>query len=260
MGEMPLLDHLRFFGRGSAFSPEPNTSFMFTTKDTEGNATSVYVEMPMSSVKEIIAKDYTYNVSKFIICISHLHEDHVGGLGIFLSYLKYVKGVDLVKDVKILCPNNEEMAKYLDLTTKMDTTQLHICSGTIDIDLGPFDIPIRPKITIETIPTKHVEGMPSIGFLFLRKGEYHAQEESFFYTGDCTEIPERIYDKFKSGEIDELIAEISFQESAVHCSCSYYMKNFTISELGRIHFVHYDEPELMTKLKDTQEWIQDQGV
>ena len=94
MNPMRLKGLIKSHGKGNAFSTRSNSSFEFTLEDEFGKKTTFIFEMPMSTVKEYIAINPEIS-DKYVICISHLHEDHVGGLGTFLFWLLYAKKVNI---------------------------------------------------------------------------------------------------------------------------------------------------------------------
>lgn len=234
---------LHFYGNGNAFSVRPNTSFGF---ELYTNLKTIFIfEVPMSTTKQIIDEGYLFDndsINSIVICISHLHEDHAGGLSTLLAWLKYTKMIPLEDKVTIICPNIEDMELYMALTLHLPNKQKpRITEQYYRIHNMNTTVEIQPEGVV------HCEGIESIGFdvtaTYLIEGNYFTQFR-FYYTGDCIEIPAHIVSQFNNHDIDILISEISefpIEPWNVHCSYEFFKKNFSLEDIhNRIIFVHYN--------------------
>lgn len=225
---------IHFTGTGNAFSTGNNNSFEFTLfTEIYGFIKFIY-ELPMTTCKEYINNDKI--IDRFIIMISHLHEDHCGGLATYLQYLYFVLNINIYDKDKlvIVCPDKDDMYNYLRLTM-----------GGIDIEnLNIFDVPADvgklrnfKKVRIIPIEVKHVKGMNCCGFIT------KIDNVSFYYTGDCNKIPSEIIDLFNTGKINFMISELSENPNPVHLDISYFDKHFNIHDIenGRIIFTHLSD-------------------
>jgi len=224
-----LKNMIRFFGFGSAFSTENNNSFEFEIPMKRYGITRFIYEMPMTTCKEYILRDEL--VDRYVIMISHLHEDHVGGLATFLQYIYFKYGINIYSKhrLQIICPNKEDMQNYLKLTMgNLSVEKIAIIDSPMDIDFCIKYIRIIP------IETRHVNGMNCCGFIT------QVDNESFYYTGDCYEIPEEIINLFNNKKITFMISELSKTPNPVHLDIQYFDEHFNIKDIedGRIIFTH----------------------
>ena len=239
---------VHFYGTGNAFSIiKPNTSFGF---ELGTNLKTIFIfEVPMSTTRQIIDQGRLIHdnfdndtINSIVICISHLHEDHAGGLSTLLAWFKYAKKIPLEDKVTIICPNIDDMETYLDLTLHLPNEQNPVITDRYYYILNKIaTVEIQPEDVI------HCKGMNSVGFdvTVTRPAEskYDARFR-FYYTGDCIEIPAHIVSQFNNYDIDILISEISefpIEPWNVHCSYEFFKKNFSPEDIrNRIIFVHYN--------------------
>lgn len=262
---MSLKSKIRFIGRGSAFNTKDrNSSFILQLTIASDTPLDVVFEVPMSTTKRLIDYyDATWHIrdtkNKFIICISHLHEDHVGGLTTFLFWLKYTKQIKLNEQVSILCPATDELKLYLKLTGLDQNDIPKITETRVGHEVKTDDGDRYLDIISETV--NHIKDMECIGFsVYLDEKEGEHTSDSFFYTGDCNEIPDEILKAFKLEKICTLITEVSdisslVKEPPVHITMKYLMDNLTLTEFERVLFTHTDSEKMLTDMTNLSNTI-----
>lgn len=93
---------LKFLGRGAGFNPkEGNTSAYFIE-----NNELFLIDCGNSVFERLIKMDILKNVDSINLMITHTHSDHIGSIGILVSYLF----CELHKQLNIILPYN---AKHL---------------------------------------------------------------------------------------------------------------------------------------------------
>lgn len=231
-----IFNDVKIIGKGSCFSTGYKcTSFYFSL-----NSTCYLFECSYDTFQYIKTHiDEFKQYKQFVIAISHIHEDHVGGLGSFLYWLKYAMNR---KRVTVVAPNESKIKSYISLVapSAFDDFSVSIVKNLKATQYNP--------IYIFSILTSHEKNMTCCGYLVgysIKKSDIDLQ---FYYTGDSDSFintttnlfnpPQKISDLLNSNQIHGLIAEVSLNESCVHTCFDEYKK--TISDLSRVKFVHFN--------------------
>lgn len=235
-----IFNSIKIIGDGSCFSKGYKcTSFYFTL-----NHTCYLFECSFDTfqyIKEHMQEFSQYK--RFIISISHFHEDHIGGLGSFIYLLKYSMNM---KEVTVITPSESNMKKYLTLVAPSFNADF---KTSIITKLIPNK---TNSISIQTVSTNHDGNMPCCGLLVGQNTPY-SKFFDFYYTGDSAsfETPTieshgksfKIFDLFNHNEIYGLIAEVSLNPSPVHTCFSEYEQLIDKQNWSRVKFVHFNSTE-----------------
>lgn len=216
---------LKFLGNGSAFNYDlDNTAAYFKYDNT------FYI---FDCGEKIASKIVKYiNFSKendVVICITHMHGDHIGSLEALLVYLTIINPVN---SVTILCSNKSKMISFLKLT---------------DYNYGLVKI-IEDKIykdknvTIESVEAKHISDSRSY-FVY-------SPLEKFFYSGDTCLLNKKAKQMLFAGELDTLYHEVSDKDSNFHIGLDTMCKEIPLEYRNRVFLMHFDSDLLIKKCID----------
>lgn len=210
---------LNFIGKGSAFYP------------VYGN-TGAYIlegkELYLLDCGEL-AFDFLYEhvdleqVEGVYVILTHLHADHVGSLGTLISYFYFHQGIQ----VHVVHPEHT----VIELLSLMGIDQKGYCYLKL-LPENSAGIEARP------VEVKHAANMRCYGYL-LSDGE-----ETVYYSGDSSEIPEEILTAFLADEIDRVYQDTSTHDepNPSHCFYGKLEASIPVQKRNRVYCMHLDSP------------------
>ena len=188
---------LHFLGSGSAFCPQyKNTSAFFVVNH------DLYLIDCGETVFEVLLSLVDFKQYREIyVLVTHLHADHVGSLASLISYNFCMLNK---KQVTVIHPRH----------TIVDLLSLMGIDREVYRYKEAFD---GGNVKFEAIPVKHVDNMECFGYVIEVNGE------KVYYSGDSTQLSQRLLEDFKKGEIKAIYHDTSTHDSdyATHC---YYGK------------------------------------
>ena len=213
---------LKFLGNGSAFNYDlDNTSAYFKYDNT------FYIFDCGEKIASKIIKYIDFSKENdVVICITHMHGDHIGSLEALLVYLTIINPVH---SVTILCPNKSKMISFLKLT---------------DYNYGLVKI-IEDKIykaknvNIESAEAKHISDSRSY-FVY-------SPLEKFFYSGDTCLLNKKAKQMLFAGELDTLYHEVSDKDSNFHIGLDTMCKEIPLEYRNKVFLMHFDSDLLINK-------------
>ena len=216
---------LKFLGNGSAFNYDlDNTAAYFKYDNT------FYIFDCGEKIASKIVKYIDFSKENdVVICITHMHGDHIGSLEALLVYLTIINPVH---SVTILCPNKSKMISFLKLT---------------DYNYGLVKI-IEDKIykaknvNIESAEAKHISDSRSY-FVY-------SPLEKFFYSGDTCLLNKKAKQMLFAGELDTLYHEVSDKDSNFHIGLDTMCKEIPLEYRNRVFLMHFDSDLLIKKCID----------
>ena len=213
---------LKFLGNGSAFNYDlDNTSAYFKYDNT------FYIFDCGEKIASKIVKYINFNKENdVVICITHMHGDHIGSLEALLVYLTIINPVH---SVTILCPNKSKMISFLKLT---------------DYNYGLVKI-IEDKIykdknvTIESAESKHISDSRSY-FVY-------SPLEKFFYSGDTCLLNQKAKEMLFADKLDTIYHEVSDKNSDFHIGLDTICKEIPFEYRNKVFLMHFDSDLLINK-------------
>lgn len=212
---------LKFLGNGSGFS-NTHTGAYFTIDDN-----IIFIDCSMLNVNKMVelSKDF----QNVYVYITHMHLDHISGLGLFVQYMFYTQQ----KKLNIRVPHVlvENVETFLNLTG----IPLNIC----DLD---FIHKENKNFRFIPIVTTHAPELRNKCFGYL----IEINKEKFIYTGDTnTLLP---FLKYKQ-DVKEFYIDVSASYGSVHLKYDDIKDTlFELSKQSEIYIMHIDDEQLMNKL------------
>jgi len=207
---------LKFTGIGAAYYPILGSNCAFFE---HGN--SLYlIDCGESTFKAMYSRDEIYRYDKIVVLLTHLHSDHIGSLGSFLSFCKIV----LQKKVLLIAEEDTIVHILAQSGVQPDLYNFSTDFGECETD----GLHIRPERVI------HATDMLCCGFIF------DCDDERIYYSGDTCEISENILSSFLSGEIKTMYQECTFLEtnSTSHFSLKKLCELIPAKERNRVYCMH----------------------
>ena len=178
---------LTFLGTGAAYYPVLGSTSAFFVKEN-----CLYlIDCGETTFARLFGREVLNTCDKVYVLISHLHADHIGSLGSFISYCKNV----IRKEVTVLCPDTTLVA-VLSMTglTKDDYTY---CAH--------FDQVFPGNIQFTPVLVKHDSSMGCYGF-FIKD-----EDETIYYGADSCGIPDGILAQLGDGTISRAYQEVTYE-------------------------------------------------
>ena len=186
--------NIQFLGTGGAFDLEYGNSSAIINQDGE----NILIDCGFSVFPQLVKTGLIEHIDK--ILITHLHDDHVGGLSSLVLYYYYK--LNLGK-VKILVPNQlfkNEILNFLKSTTVYP--EKYVSFSFLDKS---------ENIKYINTSNKHIKGMTSFGYVFFDSGN------TIVYSGDIASA-DTIFDWLKEGNINQatVFHDVCFNYNGVH--------------------------------------------
>lgn len=212
---------LKFLGNGSGFS-NTHTGAYFTIDDN-----IIFIDCSMLNVNKMVelSKDF----QNVYVYITHMHLDHISGLGLFVQYMHYTQS----KKLNIRVPINliENVEAFLKLTG-------------IPLDICDLNIILKENEKFELTPilTSHAIELRNKCYGYL----IEINDEKLIYTGDTnTLLP---FLKYKDN-VKEFYIDVSASYGSVHLKYDNIKDTlFELSKQSEIYIMHIDNEQLMNKL------------
>lgn len=208
---------LNFLGKGAAFYPQYGNTCAYFIKGT-----SLYLLDCGETVYEtLFRKGILENAGQVYVILTHLHADHVGSLGSLISYFYCLKK----QRIHVIHPL-DTIVQLLRLEgIGDDFYQYHkTLPDTGDgLSASPVEVP-------------HADNMTCFGYVL------KDEETSLYYSGDSSDLPEKIRQAFLRREIQNIYHDTSSHDSP-HPSHCYYGKlaDAIPRELrSHVHCMHLD--------------------
>ena len=217
-------------GNGSCFAEDLNKTSFYNIYDN-----IVYLfECSQDTFKYIQIHKELHKYKKWVICISHMHEDHCNAIGSLLYYFKF--SLSLSNDnIFIICPDKELMNIYLNITSPNAQDGINIIDNNYYCD----------NIQIKLFDVKHINSMKSIGFIFSIN-----DINVFAYTGDCTSIPIDVINQYNFGYIYGLITECTLYNNNVHQNIDNLLQQVDNNRLQNVLLMHFDNATAVSIIFD----------
>ena len=183
------MEQLRFLGVGSAFNAALGTNSAFFHHG--GNL--YLIDCGETVFERALMANLFDGAKEIVVLITHLHSDHVGSLGTLLGYCYFI----LKKPATVVCPNPQlvELMRLMDIAPHQYRLLSSLNEG------GVRAVPVSAK---------H-------GGLIAHSYEITLDGETFFYSGDTSELPETLVADVASGRVSRAYVDcMDAPESAGH--------------------------------------------
>lgn len=208
---------LVFTGIGAAYYPQLGSNCAFFVHNNH----LFLIDCGESTFGKMAARKEIYDYEHITILLTHLHMDHIGSLGSFLSFCKNV----LKKKVRVIA-EEDTIVHILSMCgippeSYEFTTNFQECEK-----VGLFVTPHRAA---------HATDMLCCGFT-LSDGI-----DTIFFSGDTSVLSNEILEQFLSGKIQIMYHECSFleQDSPSHTSLEKLKQWIPEQARNRVYCMHF---------------------
>ena len=159
---------LKFTGIGAAYYPVLGSNCAFFEHDN-----CLYlIDCGESTFKAMFSRNEIYDYDNIVVLLTHLHADHIGSLGSFLSFCKNVL------DKKVLLAAEEDTIVNILDQSGVHTDKYNFTTDFKECEVNGLSIYVKREI--------HAEDMLCCGFIFECNGE------KIYYSGDTSNVPSDI--------------------------------------------------------------------
>lgn len=229
------IEDTKYIGSGAAFAVDLKKTSMYLVR---GEILFLF-ECNWDTFQHLQVSKLLDNCKKIVIMISHVHEDHVGGLGTLLYYLQFVKHFS-VPNVHILTYDVDKLKTYIDLVAPGNFyTAAGYITDSISVIDGDDEEGDEYRVYMRN--TRHCDDMDSAIAILSKPGE----KGGLIYTGDTNVMPTNIA-KMVNEEGFALITEVTLNDkSNVHLPIGKILEAIGKEAFkeGRVGFIHYDNLE-----------------
>lgn len=186
---------LVFLGIGSAY----NTAWFNSSAFFFHEGSLVLLDCGESVFAALMKRKILSNCNHHLfVLLSHLHADHAGSLPSLCSYCAGHLG----KKVRVVYPG-AEVESFLSLSGIPPQDYEHLSA------LGDA----LPGVSAQAIPTHHIPGYPSYGWLIHRGGE------SCYFSGDSCDIPAEVLDALLACRLSCVYQDVEWNSSEKSDGC-----------------------------------------
>ena len=207
---------LNFTGIGAAYYPVFGSNCAFFEHQNH----LYMLDCGESTFQKMFVRDEIYQYDHITVFLTHLHADHIGSLGSFLSF----------------CPN--VLHKKILLVAEDDTIVNILKLSGVGPELYNFttDFASCGTETFQITPQReiHASDMICCGFVIECDGQ------TLYFSGDAASIPENILRDFLAGKIHTMYQECTFadKDSPSHCSLEKLKRWIPEKERTRVYCMH----------------------
>lgn len=211
---------VKFLGNGSGFTDKHNNAFY------EYVGKLVFIDLSMLNIQKALKVQENY--SDVNIIVTHMHDDHVSGVGLFAQYLYYCYH----KKLKIYVPDNlfDDMKTEMKIKgINMDIIELNkVYNGVLGIEN-----------VIKTSHTPELDGK-CFGYIIQLNGKL------IVYTGDTCKLED--FENYLI-DCDELYVDCSYKYGGVHLKWSNVKeKLIELSKRMFVYLMHIDNEDIRVEV------------
>lgn len=228
-----MLSDIKYVGFGSAFSVNEFNNCHYLENDNH----IVFLDFGADIFKRVLRLNLLNPEQEVTVVLSHMHNDHVGGLSdlILYVYFAYGKKVNVVIQKEL----RRDLTKFLSITLRTD-----VAKPSELYDLTIADRFIIAGYSFRALKSHHVTGMESFSYV-ITNSKTHI---SYFYSADSTKIPKEILQDFLTHKITLLYQDVSNYETGPHLYINELAKLIPIESRDRVCCMHIDGIELEHKI------------
>ena len=153
-------------------------------------------------------------VKRVHLFITHTHSDHIGSLEGFIYYIKFFTDITL----GVYYPRISRLNRVL-------------YTQGLERDFSVQAVPQQVEgYRVEAVRQKHMLG--AYGYFFYG-------EESFFFSGDTSQVNRRAIAELSAGKLARVYHEVSFSDSPIHTPIAQLEKAFPPVLRSKVSLMHF---------------------